>query len=115
MPCLGQQEIVQLRVPQLSTLACCPPSSYRPLPSLASVSALEHYWILHQIGGDNFVLTTVPKSEAVPLLRLLFSLDVTPYHLMPPYHEAARAVPYKKELFSEIASKVHLESEAPRQ
>jgi hypothetical protein len=49
----------------------------------------------------------LPNSEAVPLLRLLFQLDITPYHLMPTLQAAAAAVAYKRNLFSPDALLLH--------
>lgn len=49
----------------------------------------------------------LPRSEAVPFLRLLFQLDVTHYHLMPTLHAAAEAVAYNRALFSAEALSLH--------
>ena len=53
---------------------------------------------LHDVRGIYLNCFTLPSTEVPELLRLLFALDMTPYHLMPTLGSAARAVAYKKAL-----------------
>lgn len=62
---------------------------------------------LHDLDVGRFRPLALPRSEAIPLLRLLFQLDVTRYHLMPTLHAAAEAVSYKRALFSAAALSMH--------
>lgn len=58
--------------------------------------SLNHHEV---VAGGRLTRVSIPSSEADALLRLLFNLDVTQYHLMPTLQNAVESMKYRKRLF----------------